>query len=216
MQLLRQSTQADVVIGPVWATADGALKSDLAHNAAGINCDLYAGATKSDVTLANAAGAGYFRPGSGEAQYLLTLSATHTATVGRLRLTLSATGFYMRPEEYFVLPANVYDALVGTDYLQTDTMQIEGSDATNQITASVPSAASTALGVLLHDWEAIVATVPDRCALQALRVLRNAWSSSGGTLTVCKEDDDPTDPAWTATLVGDSGANPVTSLTPAP
>jgi len=27
---LKQSTQTDIVIGPVWATADGALKSDLA------------------------------------------------------------------------------------------------------------------------------------------------------------------------------------------
>lgn len=128
MRLLRQSTQIDVVIGPVWATADGALKADLAYNASGINCDIYKGATKSDVTLTNSAGDGYFRAGSGEAQYILTLSTTHTNTLGMLRLTLSATGFYAKPEDFMVVPANVWDSLFGSDKLQVDTVQISGDD----------------------------------------------------------------------------------------
>ncbi|MBN1632284.1 MAG: hypothetical protein JW990_21210 [Thermoleophilia bacterium] len=114
MRFVRQSTQRDVVIGPVWATADGALKSDLAYNAPGINCDVYKVGTKADVTLANSSGDGYFRAGSGEAQYILTLSTGHTDTIGMLRLTLSATAYYMKPEDFMVLDESVYDVLFGT------------------------------------------------------------------------------------------------------
>jgi hypothetical protein len=121
MRFLRQSTQTDVVIGPVWATADGALKADLAYNASGINCDVYKVATKADVTLANSSGDGYFRAGSAEAQYILTLSTGHTDTIGRLRLTLSATGYYMKPEDFMVLDEAVYDWLVGTAAPNTTT-----------------------------------------------------------------------------------------------
>jgi hypothetical protein len=43
---LKQSTSVTVVIGPIWSTSDGALKSDLAYNASGINCDVYKNGTK--------------------------------------------------------------------------------------------------------------------------------------------------------------------------
>lgn len=120
MQYLRQSTSATVVIGPVWATADGVLKADLAYDAAGINCDIYKNGTKADITLANSAGDGYFRAASGEALYLLTLSTGHTDTLGRLEISLSATGYYMKPRSYMVVPANVWDSLFGADKLQVD------------------------------------------------------------------------------------------------
>lgn len=119
MRFLKQSTQVHIVIGPVWDTSTGALKSDLAYNASGINCDIYKNGTKADVTLANSAGDGYFRAGSGEAQYILTLSTGHTDTIGRLRVTLSATGYYAKPEGFTVLHANVYDALFGSTALAT-------------------------------------------------------------------------------------------------
>lgn len=119
MRYLRQSTSVDVVIGPVWSTTDGALKSDLAYNASGINCDIYKNGTKADISLQGTAGNGYLRPGSGEAQYILTLSTTDTNTIGSARITLSATGFYMRPEEFVVLHANVYDVLFGSVALAT-------------------------------------------------------------------------------------------------
>jgi len=133
MRFLKQSTSVDVVIGPVWSTTDGSLKGDLAYNASGINCDLYKVGTKADVTLANSAGDGYFRAGSGEAQYILTLSTGHTDTLGMLRLTLSATGYYMKPEDFMVVPANVWDALFGSDKLQVDVTQVEGADASDTL-----------------------------------------------------------------------------------
>ena len=114
MKFIRQSTSTDIVIGPIWSTSDGSLKSDLAYNASGINCDGYKNGSKSDISLANSAGDGYFRAGSGEAQYILTLSTGLTDTIGNLRITLSATGYYMAPEEYVVLDEAVYDVLFGT------------------------------------------------------------------------------------------------------
>lgn len=52
-----------------------------------------------------------------------------------------------------------------------------------------------------------------RSALNALRWLRNKWSISGSTLTVTKEDDSTE--AWTATVTGDSGADPIVGSDPA-
>lgn len=52
-----------------------------------------------------------------------------------------------------------------------------------------------------------------RTVRNALRFLRNKWSISGTTMTVCKEDDTTT--AWTSTLSTTAGANPVTTSDPA-
>jgi hypothetical protein len=123
---LKQSTSVTVVIGPIWSTSDGALKADLAYNASGINCDVYKNGTKADVTLANSAGDGYFRAASGEALYLLTLSTGHTNTLGRFTISLSATGYYMKPQHYMVVPANVWDSMFGADYLKTEVVEISG------------------------------------------------------------------------------------------
>lgn len=123
---LKQSTSVSVVIGPVWDTSTGALKADLAYNASGINCDIYKNGTKADVTLANSAGDGYFRAASGEALYLLTISTGHTDTLGRLEISLSATGYYMKPEHLMVVPANVWDSMFGADYLKTEVVEISG------------------------------------------------------------------------------------------
>ena len=153
MRYLRQSTSVDVVIGPVWSTTDGALKSDLAYNASGINCDIYKNGTKADISLQGTAGNGYLRPGSGEAQYILTLSTTDTNTIGSARITLSATGFYMRPEEFVVLHANVYDALFGSTALATVGAKMDLVDAPNttarEAFRTTMQAAGTTLATLL-------------------------------------------------------------------
>lgn len=125
---LKQSTSVSVVIGPIWATANGALKADLAYNASGINCDIYKNGTKADVTLANSAGDGYFRAASGESLYLLTLSTGHTDTLGMLTISLSATGYYMKPQHYMVVPANVWDSMFGADMLKVDVHSIDDDE----------------------------------------------------------------------------------------
>lgn len=52
-----------------------------------------------------------------------------------------------------------------------------------------------------------------RTVRQALRFLRNKWSISGGTLTICKEDDTAT--SWTAAVTTDSTALPIVTNDPA-
>ena len=52
-----------------------------------------------------------------------------------------------------------------------------------------------------------------RTIRQALRFLRNKWSISGTTLTVCKEDD--ATPSWTSTVTPTAGADPITANDPA-
>jgi hypothetical protein len=51
-----------------------------------------------------------------------------------------------------------------------------------------------------------------RTVRQALRFLRNKWSISGGTLTVCKEDDSTA--SWTAAVTTTAG-DPVSAADPA-
>jgi hypothetical protein len=49
------------------------------------------------------------------------------------------------------------------------------------------------------------------CLLNAVRMLRNAWTTTGGTLTVKKEDG--TTNAWTRSLATDPAAQPIISAT---
>ncbi len=128
MRVLKQSTQVDVLIGPL--IDDGDFKSveeSVAYNATGIDVDVIKGVTKADVTLANSAGDGYWRHVA-NGYYAVTLSTTDTGTLGRLRLTFEATGVLPAWEDFVVVPANVYDSLVaGSDKLYTDAVEISSS-----------------------------------------------------------------------------------------
>ena len=72
--------------------------------------------------------------------YSLQLDATDTNTVGPLTVAIHESGALPVWREFMVVPANVYDSMMGTDYLQTDAVQIEGSDATDQINAECDTA----------------------------------------------------------------------------
>ena len=52
-----------------------------------------------------------------------------------------------------------------------------------------------------------------RTVRQALRMLRNKWAVSAGTLTVYKEDDSTT--SWTGAVSSDPTADPITGNDPA-
>lgn len=135
---LRQSTASqEIPLGYFLDSTDG----DTAETALTINnTDIKlwkAGAT----TLAskNSGGATHIAGGV----YYAVLDATDTNTVGPLVIFVHVSGALTVRLECVVYAANVYDSLIaGSDYLQADAMQIEGSDATTQITASVPTAAA--------------------------------------------------------------------------
>jgi len=79
------------------------------------------------------------------------------------------------------------------------------------VTAAVPTATQNADALLNRDMAAVSDTNA-RSPLNALRFLRNKFSSAAGVLTVTKENDSTT--AWTATLTSDPTAEPVTGIDP--
>lgn len=64
---------------------------------------------------------------------------------------------------------------------------------------------------LNRDMSAVTVT-NTRSPINCLRFLRNKWSIAASVLTVTEEDDTTT--AWTSTLVGTAGADPITSSDP--
>jgi hypothetical protein len=66
--------------------------------------------------------------------------------------------------------------------------------------------------ILKRDWAAVSGEAA-RSVLNALRAIRNKVSRAGGTVTVTKEDDSTS--AWTAAIVTDAAAQPITSVDPA-
>ena len=128
MRVLKQSTQVDVLIGPLIDDGDfKAVEESVAYNATGIDVDVIKGVTKADVSLANSSGDGYWRHVA-NGYYAVTLSTTDTGTLGPLRVTFEATGVLPCWEDFLVVPANVYDAMVaGTDYLKSDAVEISSS-----------------------------------------------------------------------------------------
>lgn len=128
MQLLKQSTAATVPIGVAVDAADGVTPE----------VGLVAGAVDSLVIFKHNASAATDISGTtalthiAAGQYTLTFSTTDTNTLGRLKLFLVDTSI-CRPlrEEFMVVPANVYDAMVGgSDNLKVDTVQFLGNAVT--------------------------------------------------------------------------------------
>lgn len=59
--------------------------------------------------------------------YQCPLTATDTGTLGPLRVQITVSGARTVVEDFMVVPANVYDSLVGgSDTLQSDVTQING------------------------------------------------------------------------------------------
>jgi hypothetical protein len=82
------------------------------------------------------------------------------------------------------------------------------ANATTTITGADMNAMADAL--LKRDWNSVTGEA-QYSALNAFRMLRNAWNTAGGTLTVKKEDGAAT--AWTRSLGTDPAAQPIISAT---
>ena len=103
-----------------------------------------------------------------------------------------------------------------TGYVDTEVAAIKAKTdlipAAPAAVGDIPTATENADALLLRNFGALTVT-NTRCALNALRFLRNKWSLSGTTLTVTAEDDSTA--AWTATVTTDAGATPITGSDPA-
>lgn len=128
---LKQSTAFTFRIGPFVDSTDGvtaetALSIAQADIQISKNGGAFAQTSASPTTTHDADG-----------WYQCPLTSTDTNTLGPLTVQIVMAGALPVWEHFMVLPANVYDSLVGgSDYLQVDTVQIEGSDATTQISSS--------------------------------------------------------------------------------
>lgn len=120
-----------------------------------------------------------------------TPNASDRDTLGELDVHIEATGCDPVDEKYDIVAYDPY--------------------AYPSLTAAERTAMADAL--LTRDWTQIIATVPARCMLNALRFLRNKWwVAVGGQLTVTTEND--TTVAWTGQVSTQAGADPITGQTP--
>lgn len=121
MMYLKQSSAVTVMVGPF---VDD---TDMHTPETGLSI------AQADVRLSKNGG-GFAQKNSGNSvvhdengYYSTVLNATDTNTSGTLLLAISVAGALPVQKEFTVLPANVYDSLVGgTDTLQADVTQIDG------------------------------------------------------------------------------------------
>lgn len=124
MQYLKADTATTVRIGPFVDSTDG-VTAETALTIAQADVRLSKGgaaaAQKNDATSATHDENGYYR---------VPLNATDTNTEGSLDVCVSVAGALPVVFRYEVLPAEVFDAIVGgTDNLRVDVVQVDGSAA---------------------------------------------------------------------------------------
>lgn len=128
MQFLKQSTACTIMFGPFVDKTDGVTL----EVGAGIITSIDHATT--GIFLSKAGGAAAIRHQSVTASVLdaygmfnVTLDATDTNTVGTLDVLMAeAATFLPVHKSFMVLPANVYDSLMGTDLLDISMVQIGG------------------------------------------------------------------------------------------
>lgn len=125
--MARQSTSVILDVGPI-------LDSTGAE---------YASAVIGDLTISKngtrAAMSGNTFNYAANGMYSLTLTTANTDTLGVIQISCNKATYQMRVVERQVVPQVVYDAIVlGTDYLQTDTVQFGGTNGT--FSSGIPTA----------------------------------------------------------------------------
>lgn len=117
--LLKQSTAATVVLGPFVDSTDGVTaETGLTISQADVRLSKNGGAfaQKNDANAATHMENGY---------YSCALNTTDTGTLGRLRAAVNESGALPVWQDFMVVPANVYDSLVGgSDNLQVHAAEI--------------------------------------------------------------------------------------------
>ena len=167
MILLKQSTAADVVVGPFVDDTDGKTP-DTALTLAQADCQISknggAMAQKNDATSATHLGGGHYK---------VPLNATDTGTLGRLRLYINKSGALPAWIDVMVMPSGVWDSLFGASVLPVNLTQIGGSavsTSTAQLGVNVVQAAGTAWGSGAINAAAIADNAIDAGALAASAV----------------------------------------------
>jgi len=150
--LLKQSTAVTVVLGPFLDSTDGnTQETALTIAQVDIRVSKNGGAF---AQTNNVAGATHMEKGN----YSVPLDATDTNTLGAVRVHIHVTGaLAVWVDEFQIVPANVWDSLVGnTDTLQADLTQLGGvaqslTDLKDFADAGYDPATSKVQGVVLVD-----------------------------------------------------------------
>lgn len=130
---LKQSTAADVELGPFIDDTDGKTpETSLTISQA--DCQLIknggAAAQKNSSTAATHLGGGHYK---------IPLDATDTGTLGRLRLYVNESGALPAWRDFIVLDGNAYDALIaGTGAVRSNVTQWNGTNVATPDTAGHP------------------------------------------------------------------------------
>lgn len=145
-----------------------------------------------------------------------TLASTTNITAGTITTVTTATNLTNAPTNGDLTATMKTSAQTAADAAITANalvLEIEADTdtLTGFITAAPPTANANADALLARNIAGGSST--GRIVTDALRFLRNKWSISGATLTVCAEDDTAT--AWTATISTDAAALPITGNDPA-
>lgn len=123
MHFLKQSTAVTVKMGPFVDTADGfTAKTALTIQKADVRITKNGAAYAAASADQGAANAGAVHDEAGE--YGISLDATDTNTLGRMKVRVSKTGAMPVWQEFMVVPANVYESLfAGTEFLEVTTLR---------------------------------------------------------------------------------------------
>lgn len=139
MRILKQSTSVDVPIGPFLDAGDG------------VTAETALTITQPDIRLKKNDGnwaqknAAQTLSHEENGYYEVTLDATDTNTLGLLRLAVHESGALPVWEDFLVVPAIVYDALIGgTEFLPVDSLKQEWSISGTTLTAKKPDETTTA------------------------------------------------------------------------
>lgn len=187
MRFLRQSTSVDVPIGPFLDSTDGnTVESGLTL-------------TQPDIRLKKNGGAWAQKNAAQtlsheeNGNYEVTLDATDTNTLGLLRLHVHESGALPVWEDFTVIPANVYDSLIGGS--DTLDVQVTGMGSGVVTASAIDTDAITATGLAADAANEIADALLNRAnaietgltPVQSLRLIAAVLAgkvSGGGTGTV--------------------------------
>ncbi len=179
----KQSTAATLIVGPI-------LDSTGAEYTSAVIGDLSISKNGGTLTaLAAAATLTHIANG----QYTLVMTTGNLDTLGRLQITCNKSTYQMPPIGLVVVPAMVFDSMVlGTDVLQSDTIQFGGTNGTfdaGKPTAVLDSATNTKLtDINTFATRMTTGLVQDGLVWQfTSNMLELAPSSGGGDATLANQ-----------------------------
>lgn len=138
MRILKTNTAVRIVVGPFLDATDG-VTPKTALTVTNCTCELFhehddgSAPTRSALTLSASGGSNDMVHITNDVggYYDLELAAADVNFLGRARLSIIDTDVHLPVfEEILVVAANVYDALMGTDYLKTDAVEVNGTAQT--------------------------------------------------------------------------------------